>query len=523
MSSIDSGLPLSDQASAMALTRQQLRGSGLLLAGRVLSMSVNLIVQILIVRYLSTRDFGALVYALTVVYVLCNFATLGLRNGLARFVPLYAERGDTPRLWGLLLIIVGGTLAASFVLIAVVHTFPAAIGSAFGHSHQSLDLLLILVLLAPLETLDALAIEFFASMSRARAIFFRRDFLASVFKLCVVLGVIALQADVRTLAWCSVAATALGLGINGVMLVRLLRRSRLQHRKSARIVLPFRELFAFTLPLVTTDLMLLTVHAAGILMLGYFYDTTRVALYRAVLPLANLNSAIMASFAVLYLPLAARFLAQRDKAALNLLYWKAAAWVAVLSFPLFAITCGLAGPLIGLFYGERYESSAMVLTLMAIAMYFNVALGFNGLTLRLLGRARYVMTIDLFTMLLVIGLDLFLVPRYGPLGAAIGAATAIVVHNVLAQVALSRASVGGFELRLHRLYAGLAVLASIVVAINWFASDNLLVTMPTVLICSLLAVVLSKNALQVEGIFPELARIPLVGGLLRCRAARESA
>src|SRR5262245_51699795 len=49
------------------VSRQSLRGSSLLLVGRLLSIGLNLLAQILVVRALSVRDYGAFAYALTTV------------------------------------------------------------------------------------------------------------------------------------------------------------------------------------------------------------------------------------------------------------------------------------------------------------------------------------------------------------------------------------------------------------------------------------------------------------------------
>ena len=57
--------------------------------------------------------------------------------------------------------------------------------------------------------------------------------------------------------------------------------------------------------------------------------------------------------------------------------------------------------------------------LLAAAYYFNVALGCNGHTLRILGRMRYLLGVDaLTTGVNVIG-NLLLIRHYGALGAGI--------------------------------------------------------------------------------------------------------
>ena len=50
-----------------AATRNQIRGSSLLLVGRMASLGVNFAVQIIVIRYLSKSDYGAFAYALSLV------------------------------------------------------------------------------------------------------------------------------------------------------------------------------------------------------------------------------------------------------------------------------------------------------------------------------------------------------------------------------------------------------------------------------------------------------------------------
>jgi O-antigen/teichoic acid export membrane protein len=64
--------------------RKQIRGSSLLLLGRVLSLGINFFTQVLMIRYLSTRDFGELAYGLAVVSFFRIFASLCLQDAIPR-------------------------------------------------------------------------------------------------------------------------------------------------------------------------------------------------------------------------------------------------------------------------------------------------------------------------------------------------------------------------------------------------------------------------------------------------------
>ena len=163
-----------------------------------------------------------------------------------------------------------------------------------------------------------------------------------------------------------------------------------------------------------------------------------------ILPAANLNTLVMGSFALLYTPVLARLFSRGDSAEINALYWRSAVWMAVGSFPVFAATSSLAQPLTLLLYGERYAASAEWLQILAVAYYFNVALGFNNLTLKILGRLRFTLAIDALAIACNLALALVLVPRHGALGAALATAGAMVLQNLLSQAGLRRA--GGIRI-----------------------------------------------------------------------------
>ena len=282
-------------------------------------------------------------------------------------------------------------------------------------------MLLVLVLLVPIQGLDGLLVGMFAVFSRPRAIFFRKYLLAPGLRLIIVLLLVLGHQGVVFLAAGYVLAGALGVGLYLVMLERMLRQEGLLERFSvASMQIPAREIFSFTIPLLSSDLVYTAMNTSDVVLLGHYGGATDVAAFRVVMPAAMLNQLVMSSFALLFTPLAARMFARGDEEGINRLYWQTAIWIAVLSFPIFALTFSLAHPVTTTLFGERYADSATYLALVSFAYYFNAALGFNGLTLKVFGRLRYIVSINVFVALVNLGVNFLLIPRYGPLGAAIG-------------------------------------------------------------------------------------------------------
>ncbi|HEU5311067.1 MAG TPA: oligosaccharide flippase family protein, partial [Candidatus Eisenbacteria bacterium] len=346
--------------------RKLLRQSTLLLVGRILSKLANFATQILIVRYLSQSTYGAFAYALTVATVLQNLVGLGLERSVTRFLPIYQERGDAPRLFGTmamaLVTIVSLGLVAAGVLVAFQDTFAKSV----PNPASTLPLLMILIFLAPLQAIDDMLVGTFAVFAKARSIFVRRFLLAPLLRLVVASAMVLGKGSVLLLAIGYVASSLLGVVIYGFLLVRVLREEGLLAGwRGHALRMPWREVLGFTLPLLTTDLTYAAMTTLSVLLLGHAWDTSAVASLTAVLPAARMNELVMNTFGILFVPLAARMFANEDRPGINALYWRTSMWIAIFTFPVFAFTFSLAEPLTVLLFGERYASSAPLLAIVA--------------------------------------------------------------------------------------------------------------------------------------------------------------
>jgi O-antigen/teichoic acid export membrane protein len=229
------------------------------------------------------------------------------------------------------------------------------------------------------------------------------------------------------------------------------------------------------------------------------------------MPAATLNQLVMSSFTLLFTPLAARMFARGDEEGINRLYWQTAIWIAVLSFPIFALTFSLAAPVTTTLFGERYADSAPYLALLSFAYYFNAALGFNGLTLKVFGRLRYIVSINTFVALANLGINFLLIPRYGPLGAAIGTTSTLILHNFLKQAGLLL----GTGVRLFRradigVYVSIAAAAGLILVLQLAISPPAFVGFIVAALASLFVVSYNRSALRAAETFPELRRFRIV-------------
>ncbi len=497
-------------------TRRQIRGSSLLLSGQFLSKGINFIVQVLIVRYLTKTDYGAFAYALSIVALGESIATFGLDRAITRFIPIFHEKQEYNKLFGTLLMVFGTMLTLGLGMAASLYGFHTMISQYYVKDPLSLELLMILIFLSPVQSFDDLLVGMFAVFTGSRAIFFRKYVLAPGLRLAVVLLLILGHSDVYFLAAGYLGAGVIGIIVYSYLLLRAMKSQGLmQHFNWHTLVFPWREVLNFTVPLLTSDLVYAVMNTMDAVMVQYFFNTLSIAGLRAVQPTAKLNQMVLASFALLFTPAAARMFARNDREGINNLYWQNAVWVAVASFPIFVLTFSLAGPITTLLYGERYADSALIMALLSFAYYFNAALGQNGLTLKVFGKVRYVVVINILVVVANFLANLWLIPRYGALGAAIGTTSTLVLHNILKQAGLRMGTgINLFEWRYFRVYMIITLTAIALWLIQWLTNAPPYASVALAAVGSILVFRLNRHMLNVKQTFPELLRIPLMGKIL---------
>ena len=499
------------------MRRSQVRGSALLVVGRIVTLLLTTATQIVVVRALTKEDFGAFGYALALAAAGRTLLSLGQGKLLSRFMAKYEEQRDYDRMFGSMFLAVGTIMVTSTIGLGVLFLMSDALVGSTVHDPDTVKVVLILIFLAPLEALDQVFVSLFAVFSKPRAIFFRKYLFTPGLRFGVVLALALTGSSVTFLAVGYVTAGVVGLVVYVLVFVRVLReRGLLRHLRLRRLVLPYRAVFAFSLPLITGELLLLSLNAGGVVILGHFHPAAEVASYRAVFNPARLNAAVLAAFMPLFLPLAARLFERADIDGLRRAYWHTGAFVAVLTFPVFALTGPLASEVSVLLFGENYADSGPVLALLSVGYYFSAVLGFNAYTLQVCERIRFLVVVNVSLAALNIGLSLLLVQRYGAVGIATAGLTTLVVQNVVNQWALRRAIRTAFiDRSCVRLYLVIVAGAAGLWAFQALVEPGLVIGLVAAAVASFVVLLAGRGAIELGDTFPELRRVPVLRLLVR--------
>jgi O-antigen/teichoic acid export membrane protein len=482
-----------------------------MLAGQLMAHGINFFIQVLVVRALTTQAYGSFAWALAVVTLVQAILPLGIDRASARFLALYDERRDYPRLFGLLAIEAIVLVGLGTLVVVAVQVLASPITST-APSHDAVAVLLILIALAPVQAIDIIVVEMFAVFGSPWSVFLRRFVLEPILRLTVVLLLVLGDRGTSFLAAGYVLAAAAGLVVYLGLLVRLFKRIGLApHFQPRKVVLPWGEVARFCGPMLLSSLVAVATTEFAAIFVGLSSGADAVATFRAVQPFAALNLVVLYSFTTLFTPAASRLAARRSHGEVSDLYWLTAAWVVVLTFPVFAVTTAFASQFTVFTLGERYSSSATVLVILSVGYYLNAALGFNGITTQILGRNWWVLVTSLATLATAVASLMILAPRFQAVGAAIAVLVTLIVNNVLKQAGL------GFGLGIgiwRRQHASLVLKVSVVllalVLVNRLVPVSLLWAFPMVLVAWVVVLRSTRSALKFGDAFPEIRRIPFL-------------
>ena len=499
-----------DLSTSEAERSAQIRGSSGLALGRVVALLLGLAVQVIIVRTLTKAGYGAFAYAMSLVPALRLVVSFGTTKATSRFLALYREQGDGPRLAGLLVLQTVGFVVMGAIVWIVFATTPLA--DTLIPDDTIRRVLLVLILLAPVEALDDMFEGFFATFSKPSAIFVRKYVIGPSSRLVAVVVVAMIGGGPLELALGYVLGGLIGMATYLGLGARVLKNNSLQSLfRPGKFVLPVRELLTFSIPLLTAEALYLSMNSLAVVVLERSRGAEAVAEYRAVFPVARLNHFVMWAFAVLFVPLAARFFARDDQQAMRDAYWTTAAWIGIFTFPVFAVTGPMAAASTDLLFGSTYAAAAPVLAILSIGYYVNSILAFNALTLQTWGLVRFVSVVNVIAAGGNAAMLFVLSDRLGPVGVAIANALTLLGVNLVNQVRLHRLiGVGLYPRGSGRMYLRIVVASGLL----WFLERTL--QWPTFGDLALAAVVslavlrLSRSDLDAANIFPEIRRLPVL-------------
>lgn len=417
------------------------RGGLVNLAGGAGSAAFGFAFLALADRLLPVGGAGALFEAVALFTICANAAELGVDDGLLRQVPLLVARRSTQALGKVLVLALVPAAAAAALAGALILLYAPELAHVFIHGTSSVRGVADIRELAPFLPMATVAS---VALAGTRA-------LGAMVPYAAIqgLGVPLLRPLLLGLA--SVAGLGTGLaavtwgapllpGLAGalVALFILARRTRLAAgepgggaRRQASP--PDRslglQLWRFSAPRGLAAVLQIGVLQLDILLVGGLRTASQAGIYTVASRYLLLGTVVLQAIGASVAPQISRLLAAGDARAAQTVFQTATGWVVVATWPVY-VTMAVFAPVLMAAFGRQFTAGALALTILAGGMLVSMALGNNQVVLLMAGSSGWNLVISAASLGANVGLNLWLVPRLGMVGAAIAWAAVIVLSNL---------------------------------------------------------------------------------------------
>ncbi|MFX0195061.1 MAG: flippase [Candidatus Hodarchaeota archaeon] len=401
------------------------KNTGLGIGGRLLFLLMRFCIALLVARAIGPEQYGLYVLSMSVITFLLAFSVLGIEPAMVKFVAQYKAQDDIPMLRGAVVFGCEVVMVSSIILGLVIFSSAEWVSEAIFHKTTLTPLLRIMALGVPFSSLMVILLSALQGVKLVKYKIFVQQIFMPSFRFTLIALALWLGLRVMGVAWAWVVTTVIGFILAIFFLMR-----RIGPLFSTRGIAERKRIISFSIPLLLSSLFYQNRNMVGILILGGFYPASQVGVYgvamRAIpfllIPLFGFNS--------IFSPIISDLFTKGKMGELERIYKTGAKWVISITLPVFTLIVFFSKEIVSVF-GSGFAQSAEIITVLLIGQMANAATGSSALMLSMTGKPLYNLFNSVVLFVLSIVLTIFMIDRFGPIGAAYAYSSSIILVQLI--------------------------------------------------------------------------------------------
>jgi stage V sporulation protein B len=460
--------PASDAPARVDETGVELKRGAFLNTIAMLASNFRGIFTFLVARLLGPAALGIFSVAWSMTDIISKIGVLGLDNAITTFIARSEAVGDRARSRSLFHVAVVLGVVQSIVTAVIVIVALRLFNGRLHVQPQMVSALALVLCAMPGLALYRISTAVSRGMNVMQHDIYSRGMTEPIATTLAFLLAFAVGFKESSPEVAAIVGTAAS-GLIALALASTLFRHIPAH---ADVVSPFgeaRSLIAYAAPISIYQLINAFIARLDLLMLGYFVGhapgvtLATVGIYSAVIDTASGLRKVNQAFNPIFAPVVAGMTATGDHESAAATYSRLAQWMLWILLPLVAVM-SLAGSTILLVYGPAFRQGGVWLGIVALASAINAFVAL-GETVIMVQRPRLNLLHSSITCIVAAGGLLFLIPRFGVMGAAFGILLPYLVQGTLRYVTLRwvfRWKDSWSDIRPPLVAAGIAIVPAII-------------------------------------------------------------
>lgn len=442
---VDQEEPLAIEASRIARTGESLveeivdfqsvrssmgeigRQSALFFSSTIFALACNYFFKLFVARELGARLIGWNALGMGVYSIAKLAGQMGLPGSAVRFVSAYRSTKDFERLRGFFWRGLGWSLAGAGLFCTGICLLRHWLALHLFHEPAMASYLPLYALLVPF----GIASSFLGGSLRSFRKASRPAVITNFISLPMIIALSTVGFWLGFTLYAYVFAQLVGEVVTLVLIsIDLFKTSGGALRPTEYPLMKIdKTVRGFALSFMGIGLIDLAANHADRLVIGYFLDAKQVGVYAIATSAGILVPMILQAVNSVFSPMVSSLHSQNKHQLLAHLYQMVTKWTLALALPLMLVLVFFATPFLGLL-GPDFRSGSLILIVIAVAEIVDCAVGSVGVLLVMSGNEKRYIRTQAVLAPLILGLKLVLIPRFGLLGAAMGAGFGIAASNL---------------------------------------------------------------------------------------------
>ncbi|QTA38421.1 flippase [Thermosipho ferrireducens] len=404
--------------------------AGLVFSSRVLGFIFGFALQTLFARLLGADKYGLYSLGLTVANVGVMVAVFGMGSGQTRFLGEYLGKNNISNAKGVIFASFQITGILSIILSIALVIFRRFVAINIFHDERLISILPWFSVILLFYSFLNLFSGTFQGLKRPSVFFFYKEVVERIIRIGFFLIFYFLGYKLAG----AIASTVISTIVILVLLFLSFKKyAPFLFNREIKPRVERKKLLKYSSNMLFVSFTYFLMGQVNKLILGMYLNSKSVGLYTVSDTVAQLTVFFLMAFNSIFSSMISELYHTGDKKTLSKLYSDITRWIISLTLPI-TIWIIIYSESILKIFGKEFSGAKYVLIFLALGQFVNAAVGSNGLMLSMTKYQRYEMINGVFIASLNIGLNIWLVPKYGIIGSAIGGMVAISTVNIVKSI-----------------------------------------------------------------------------------------
>jgi len=395
------------------------KGSLIFFIGILLSKIATYLYKAIVARTFGQEVYGLFSLAIMIASLLVSILSLGLQNGLLRYISLYRGKGETEKIQSIIQFSLNIILPVSFIGGVLLFIFSGPLSVNLFHNSNLTIFLQWFSIFIPIFVFAGTFHVITIAYEKVGWYSFIGNILSPLTQVIflVILIFFGLKTEAITISY-NLGFLVIFLAaffVSKYTIKDIFNKPKIEKKEKFEIN---KKLFSYSWPIIFLGLATVFFSSIDSFAIGYFKNASEVGVYNAAIPISCFLLIIPSLFLQLFLPIITKEYSRKNFNLIKKISKQIGKWIFTLNLPVLIIMALFPGAVINLLFGSGYIQAETSLRFLSIGLFFYSIFQVSENLLSMKGKSKLILFNLSIAVIVNIVLNLILTPKYGINGAA---------------------------------------------------------------------------------------------------------